>query len=48
MPFDLTESGPPAPVTPRAEHVVAFGALNARLGTQDLLAEGKRYDGGAQ
>jgi len=26
----------------------AFGALNQRIDAPNLLAEGKRYDGGAQ
>jgi 2-methylisocitrate lyase-like PEP mutase family enzyme len=30
---------------PFAEHMFDFSELNQRIGTQDLLAEGKRYDG---
>ena len=48
MLFDLTESGQQAPAAPRAEHMFALGALNQRIGTPEMLAEGKRYDGGAQ
>ncbi|MCC5979278.1 MAG: isocitrate lyase/phosphoenolpyruvate mutase family protein [Salinarimonas sp.] len=33
---------------PFAENMFDFGQLNERLGTQDLLAEGKRYDAGDQ
>ncbi len=33
---------------PFAEHMFDFGQLNERIGTQDLLAEGKRYDAGNQ
>lgn len=33
---------------PFAENMFDFGELNQRLGTQDLLAEGRRYDGAEQ